>query len=372
MTSVERGDNNEKPNRASSPSPARSEHAWPIGVHYARAAHIKFAFCCLFSSSTRRHESLYLAHPAHPALTERQAPTVGQAEPQPRQRQRIAIRVTLRTRQAEPAVPAVPALPVLAAVTEELAATPPRPPPRAQPMALAMVSLPRLPQAAQAAQAAQAFGSSGSVRRLRRQCDLECNSDQRPQRVSLLHCQWRSRWHGSCPDNCNGGNGGSANAQASGIAREQVTVSAIATGGDRRCRQLWSGGSVVMAALPPYRAAALVRQFLAVRQPAALSPYQVLRLVVTAAAATGVDGQGASVSLISNGGVNDAIGGATSGTLNLTQTAIGGSGGTGFNGSSGGNATSILIGTNPFGASTYNLTANATGGNGNLFWRSWR
>jgi hypothetical protein len=66
--------------------------------------------------------------------------------------------------------------------------------------------------------------------------------------------------------------------------------------------------------------------------------------------------------------VNDAIGGATSGTLNLTQTAIGGSGGTfGFNGSSGGNATSILIGTNPFGASTYNLTANATGGNGNPF-----
>ena len=24
-------------------------------VHYARAAHIKFAFCCLFSSSTRNH-----------------------------------------------------------------------------------------------------------------------------------------------------------------------------------------------------------------------------------------------------------------------------------------------------------------------------
>ena len=38
-------------------------------------------------------------------------------------------------------------------------------------------------------------------------------------------------------------------------------------------------------------------------------------------------GSGASVSLISNGGVNDAIGGATSGTLNLTQTAIGGDGG---------------------------------------------
>jgi hypothetical protein len=60
--------------------------------------------------------------------------------------------------------------------------------------------------------------------------------------------------------------------------------------------------------------------------------------------------------LISNGGVNDAVGGATAGTLNLTQTATGGSGVTG------GNATSILIGTNPFGASTYNLTANANGG----------
>src|SRR5215831_4903209 len=42
-------------------------------------------------------------------------------------------------------------------------------------------------------------------------------------------------------------------------------------------------GRVLLAALPPYRAAALARQFLAVRQPAALSPYQVLRLVVTAA-----------------------------------------------------------------------------------------
>ena len=63
------------------------------------------------------------------------------------------------------------------------------------------------------------------------------------------------------------------------------------------------------------------------------------------------------MSLISNGGVNDAIGGATSGTLNLTQTAIGGNGG------SGGNASSTLIGTNPFGSSTYNLTAVAAGGN---------
>ena len=88
-------------------------------------------------------------------------------------------------------------------------------------------------------------------------------------------------------------------------------------------------GRRLMAALPPYRAAVLVRQFLAVRQPAALSPYQVLRLVVPAEApsTSDVSGNGASVSLISNGGVNDAIGGATSGTLNLTQTAIGGNSG---------------------------------------------
>jgi hypothetical protein len=67
--------------------------------------------------------------------------------------------------------------------------------------------------------------------------------------------------------------------------------------------------------------------------------------------------------LLSNGGVNDAIGGATSGTLNLPQTAIGGNGGGGDSfGGSGGNASSILIGTNPYGSANYNLTADATGG----------
>ena len=40
-----------------------------------------------------------------------------------------------------------------------------------------------------------------------------------------------------------------------------------------------------LAVLPHYRAAALARQFLAVRQTAALSPYRVPRLVVTAALA---------------------------------------------------------------------------------------
>jgi hypothetical protein len=67
--------------------------------------------------------------------------------------------------------------------------------------------------------------------------------------------------------------------------------------------------------------------------------------------------------------VNDAVGGATSGTLNLTQTAIGGNGGGlpfSFHANAGGTAGSTLNGTNPYGASTYNLTANATGGNGSF------
>jgi hypothetical protein len=62
--------------------------------------------------------------------------------------------------------------------------------------------------------------------------------------------------------------------------------------------------------------------------------------------------------------VNDAIGGATRGTLNLTQTAIGGDGFGCIHCGGGGSASSILIGNNPFGSSTYNLNANATGGNG--------
>jgi hypothetical protein len=37
---------------------------------------------------------------------------------------------------------------------------------------------------------------------------------------------------GFCFAFCVGGNGGSANAQASGIARDQATISAIATGGN--------------------------------------------------------------------------------------------------------------------------------------------
>ena len=73
-------------------------------------------------------QSLYLARPAHRALTERQAPQVGPAETQRRQRHRIATRATLRTRQVESVVPEVAVLvQVFPVVTEELAATPPQP-----------------------------------------------------------------------------------------------------------------------------------------------------------------------------------------------------------------------------------------------------
>jgi hypothetical protein len=122
---------------------------------------------------------------------------------------------------------------------------------------------------------------------------------------------------GSCLVNCIGGNGGTANVQATAIARDQVTISAIATGGN--------GGS-----------------FLSFGGSATLSSGG-LGPAVFGSSATGgtvtvsgtaIGGSGASVSLISNGGVNDAIGGATSGTLNLTQTAIGGIGG-GSNGTGG-------------------------------------
>jgi len=81
---------------------------------------------------------------------------VGQVETQPRQRHRIATRLT--SAQAEPAVTVVPALiPLLPVVTEEPAATLP---PRAQSIALALVPLARVPQAAQAAQPAWPQASS--------------------------------------------------------------------------------------------------------------------------------------------------------------------------------------------------------------------
>jgi hypothetical protein len=173
-----------------------------------------------------------------------------------------------------------------------------------------------------------------------------------------------------CFSNCGsgqGGNGGSANAQASGIARDQATVSATARGGD--------GGAVglpqpFLAGIPGF--ATLSRGGLG---PAVFGSSATGGTVTVSGTAIGGSERGApafgpgvvsgkSVSLISNGGVNDAVGGATSGALNLRQTAIGGDGGPCSRCAGGGSASNTLIGANPFGASTYNLTANATGGNG--------
>ena len=128
-----------------------------------------------------------------------------------------------------------------------------------------------------------------------------------------------------CGFSCVGGSGGSANAQASGIARDQATVSAIATGGDA------GPGSVSAGAGANGGSATLSSGGLG---PAVFGSSATGGTVTVSGTAIGgaggstidtnVNGNGASVSLISNGGVNDAIGGATSGTLNLTQTAIGG------------------------------------------------
>ena len=59
--------------------------------------------------------------------------------------------------------------------------------------------------------------------------------------------------------------------------------------------------------------------------------------------------------------LSNAVGGATTGSLSLTQSATGGDGG---GNAPGGDATSLLSGNNPSGASAYSLTANATGGDG--------
>ena len=130
-----------------------------------------------------------------------------------------------------------------------------------------------------------------------------------------------------CGFSCVGGNGGSANAQASGIARDQATVSAIATGGNGG--QRLCGGAGANGGSATLSSGGL--------GPAVFGSSATGGTVTVSGTAIGgaggstidsnVNGNGASVSLISNGGVNDAIGGATSGTLNLTQTAIGGNGG---------------------------------------------
>jgi hypothetical protein len=68
-------------------------------------------------------------------------------------------------------------------------------------------------------------------------------------------------------------------------------------------------------------------------------------------------GNGASVSLL------NAVGGATTGTLNLTQTAIGGNGGfSAITAGLAGNASSTLVGINPYGSTNYNLYTYAIAG----------
>jgi hypothetical protein len=103
--------------------------------------------------------------------------------------------------------------------------------------------------------------------------------------------------------------------QATGIAANQVEISAVATDGTGGAGSPSGNGGTL-----PFRVAALVRQFSAVQRPVARSPYRGLRSAVTEVAPA-MPAKGASVSLFSNGGINNAIGGATSGTLNLTQTA---------------------------------------------------
>ena len=161
---------------------------------------------------------------------------------------------------------------------------------------------------------------------------------------------------------CIGGNGGSANVQASGIAGGQVEISAGALGGNGANGALAGGGG---------GSATLSSGGLG---PAVFGSSTTGGTVTVEGVARGGNGggafrlagpggNGASVSLFSNGSLTDAIGGGTSGTLNLMQRADGGFGGPG---GSAGNATSTLIGSNPFGASSYNLTAEANGGKGSI------
>jgi hypothetical protein len=154
------------------------------------------------------------------------------------------------------------------------------------------------------------------------------------------------------------GKGGNANAQATGIAAQDVTVSAIARGGnaghDSGVPNPAGSASLSSGGLGPAVFGSSTNG----------GTVTVSGTAIAGNASTNGPAAGVSISLISNGGVNDAIGGATSGTLNLTQTAIGGGGSNGFDTGVGGNASSTLIGTNPYGSSNYNLTANATAGNG--------
>jgi hypothetical protein len=163
-----------------------------------------------------------------------------------------------------------------------------------------------------------------------------------------------------------GGDGGSATAQATGIAGQQSTISAFAIGGNGGTSFSYgfvgNGGAAILSSTSFGQAAVFGSSTTG-------GPVTVSGTAIGGNGGDGIGGgNGASVSLLSNGSLNDAIGGATSGTLHLTQTAIGGNGGNGYYYNwplgDGGNASSVLIGTNPYGSSSYNLSTYATGGNG--------
>jgi hypothetical protein len=160
----------------------------------------------------------------------------------------------------------------------------------------------------------------------------------------------------------NAGNGRNATAQATGIASQNVTISAVAQGGNGGNSDSGllggNGGSVSFSN--------------GGHGPAVFGMSTGGGTVTVSATGVGGNGgnggvgngDGASVNLVSNGGAQDAVGGATTSTLNLTQTAIGGNGGTTGAFGLAGNASSTLIGVNPYGAQNYNLSADATGGAG--------
>ena len=117
-------------------------------------------------------------------------------------------------------------------------------------------------------------------------------------------------------------------------------------------------------ALPRFQLVDLARQFLGTSTTGGTVTVAGTAIGGSGGTGTFIGGNGASVSLLSNGGLNDAVGGATSGTLDLTQTAVGGNGGGGEVGGLAGSASSTLIGTNSYRSSVYNLNSYATGGGG--------
>ena len=136
------------------------------------------------------------------------------------------------------------------------------------------------------------------------------------------------------------------------------------------CRPAQSAATAVSgaarAARPGYRTAGQVRLSSA-SPPLVQSLFKDQRRAETPTT-TGLTFLSSGVSVT----LSNAVGGSTTGSLSLTQSATGGAGGGGSSAlgggsptdGAGGDATSILSGSNPSGASAYSLTANATGGLG--------